>query len=206
MQLTRILRIVKFWTKIVLLNDLSPAKILYNTALELNEKSETNVSHWLAEVKNTLFKHGFGYIWLNQQYLNDFDFFSTFKKRIIDSFWQDNNSSIAHLSNHRLYRHLGDNPSFYLKFLPNNHIRKAITKLRLGSHHFMVERGRWTNLEFVDRICFDCNEIEDEYHVVMCCKKYVDLRRKHLPTALYTKPSMFKFVAFLNKEDTELKK
>ena len=136
----------------------------------------------------------------------DFDFFSIFKKRIIDSFWQDNNSSIAHLSNHRLYRHLGDNPSFYLKFLPNNHIRKAITKLRLGSHHFMVERGRWTNLEFVDRICFDCNEIEDEYHVVICSKKYDDLRRKHLPTALYTKPSMFKFVAFLNKEDTEILK
>ena len=40
----------------------------------------------------------------------------------------------------------------------------------------------------------------------MCCKKYVDLRRKHLPTALYTKPSMFKFVAFLNKEDTEFLK
>ena len=57
------------------LNEQSPVKILYNTALELNEVSEIPVSNWIADVKNTLFKHGFGYVWINQQYINDIDFF-----------------------------------------------------------------------------------------------------------------------------------
>ena len=71
----------------------------------------------------------------------------------------------------------------------------------------MVERGRWANLEFIDRICFECNEIEDEYHVVMNCKKYNDIRIKHLPATLYKKPSMYKFVEYINSEDVcKLKK
>ena len=124
--------------------------------------------------------------------------FSLFlKARLIDSFWQDNNSLISELSEHRLYRHLKDNSNFYLTQLPNNNIRKSLTKLRLGSHHFMVERGRWNKLDYVDRICFECNDIEDEYHVVMICKKYNKLRKQYLPQSLYDKPSMFKFINYL---------
>ena len=200
---TRVLRIVKYWIKVVSLNEQSPVKILYNTALELNEVSEIPVSNWIADVKNTLFKHGFGYVWINQQYINDIDFFLLFKTRLIDSFWQDNHSSITDLSKHRLYRHLKNNSSFYLKNLPNNHIRKYITQLRLGSHHFMVERGRWKNLEYIDRICMKCNDVEDEYHIVMICQKYTDLRKKYLPTTLYEKPSMYKFIQYLNIEDLD---
>ena len=105
------------------------------------------------------------------------------------------------LSNNRLYRHLSNNSSFYLENLPNNHIRKSLTKLRLGSHYFMIERGRWRNLELVDRICFKCNEVEDEYHVVMCCSKYKDLRTKYLPKELFNRPSMFKSIEFINCEN-----
>ena len=44
-----------------------------------------------------------------------------------------------------------------------------------------------------------CNEIEDEYHVVMCCQKYTDLRKKFLPKYVYKRPSMLKFVELLNE-------
>lgn len=199
--ITRLLRIIKYWLKIVSLDESSPIRSLYNIALDLNEHSNNTTSHWIFEVKNTLYKHGFGYVWLNQQYAADFDFFPIFKARLIDSFWQSNNSSISDLSEHRLYRHLKDNSNFYLTQLPNNHIRKSLTKLRLGSHHFMIERGRWNKLDYVDRICFECNDIEDEYHVVMICKKYNKLRKQYLPQSLYDKPSMFKFINYLNCEN-----
>jgi len=68
-------------------------------------------------------------------------------------------------------------------------------------------RGRWNNLEYVDRICFECNDIEDEFHVVMCCRKYSKLRKQYLPSTLYEKPSMFKFLNYLNCENvSKLKK
>ena len=205
--ITRIFRIINYWIKIVSLDESSPIKILYNIALDLNEHSDNPTSHWILEVKNTLFKHGFGYVWLNQKYATDFNFFPILKTRLIDSYWQNNNSSIFELSEHRLYRHLKDNSIFYLTHLTNDNIRKSLTKLRLGSHHFMVERGRWNNLEYVDRICFECNDIEDEFHVVMCCRKYSKLRKQYLPSTLYEKPSMFKFLNYLNCENvSKLKK
>ena len=199
--LTRLLRMVKFWLKIISLNNMSPAKLLYNTALEMSINSESIVSSWIHEVKNILFRYGFGYVWLNQHLANDYPFFNAFKIRVTDVFWQENNTNIMNLSKNRLYRHLSNNSSFYLENLPNNHIRKSLTKLRLGSHYVMIERGRWKNLELVDRICFKCNEVEDEYHVVMCCSKYKDLRKKYLPKELFNRPSMFKFIEFINCEN-----
>ena len=90
---------------------------------------------------------------------------------------------------------------FYLTKLPNNFIKIAVSKLRLGSHNFNIERGRWKKLDLVDRICLLCGDIEDEYHVVMCCKKYDDLRKKYIPRSIYQNPSMFKFVNYLNCEN-----
>ena len=130
LHIIRTLRIIKYWIKIVSLDYFSSLKILYNTVLELNENSATPISPWLADIKKTLFKNGFGYIWLNQQFIDDFDFYSVFKKRLNESFWQENNSNISELSKNRLYRHLDNNSSIYLTNLPNNHIRKSITKLR----------------------------------------------------------------------------
>ena len=143
----------------------------------------------------------FGYVWENQKYANDFDFLNVFKVRLTDTFWQENSSNINELSTNRLYRHLDSGSFTYLYKFQNDFIRIALTKLRLGSHFFMVERGRWKNLDYVDRICFQCNEIEDEYHILICCSKYEELRKKYLPKYLYNKPSMFKFVEFLNGQN-----
>ena len=201
----RLLRIIKYWLKIISLDDLSPIKILYNTALELNESENVHTaSFWIANVKNTLYKYGFGYVWENQNYANDFDFLNVFKVRLTDTFWQENSSNINELSTNRLYRHLDSGSFTYLYKFQNDFIRIALTKIRLGSHFFMVERGRLKNLDYVDRICFQCNEIEDEYHILICCSKYEELRKKYLPKYLYNKPSMFKFVEFLNGQNEKM--
>ena len=59
-------------------------------------------------------------------------------------------------------------------------------------------------LHYVVRLCFQCNEIEDEYHILICCSKYDELRKKYLPKYLYNKPSMFKFVEFLNGQNEKM--
>ena len=50
-------------------------------------------------------------------------------------------------------------------------LRSAFTKLRLSSHRFMVERGRWMKpkVQYIDRKCTLCNDndIQDEYHIVL---------------------------------------
>lgn len=148
-----------------------------------------------------MYTNGFGYIWENQNLGANKEFFNIFKTRLLDSFWQSNNAEIDSLSVHRLYRHLSYVSNNYLFSLPNNYIRISLTRLRLGSHHLNVERGRWNKIDYADRKCNLCNDIEDEFHFVVCCPKYIDLRKKYLPKQLYLNPRMHKFILFLNSND-----
>ena len=48
----------------------------------------------------------------------------------------------------------------------------------------MVERGRWMNpkVQYIDRKCTLCNDndIQDEYHFVLKCAYYNEVRRKYI--------------------------
>ena len=198
--ITRMFRILNYWLKLIKLDVNDPLRILYDTSIMLNQNNTfiNNTSCcWALNVKQMLYKNGFGYIWENQHMGVDKGFINIFKRRLTDSFWQDNKAEIDGLSRNRLYRHLDIENIFYLSVLPNNFIRTALTKLRLGSHHLMIERGRWSNIIFEDRKCLLYDELEDEFHFVVTCVKYHDLRVKYLPKALYIKPSMLKFIDFL---------
>ena len=101
---------------------------------------------WAINVRNILYKNGFGYIWENQNLGISKDFFRIFKTRLIDSFWQENKIEIDSLSTHRLFRHLDKCSNDYLVSMPNDLVRIALSRLRLGSHHLNIERGRWHNI------------------------------------------------------------
>ena len=122
-----------------------------------------------------------------------------------DIILQEYNHELNNISNNRLYKHL-DHDFFgkdYLRMIKQNHLRMSISRLRLGSHNFMIERGRWTRpiTQHTHRLCKTCDELEDEMHVFLECQRYIDLRRKYLPSKLYTNPSMFKFIDFLHRAD-----
>ena len=55
-----------------------------------------------------------------------------------------------------------------------------------------------------DRICSLCNVIEDEYHCLIECPRYVNEREMHLPKVLKKNPSMFKFINVLKSDDPKL--
>ena len=67
----------------------------------------------------------------------------------------------------------------YLKCNYHRDFRQYLTKLRLSSHKFLVERGRWVKpkINYHERLCTLCdeNDIEDEYHILMKCSYFVNL-------------------------------
>ena len=111
---------------------------------------------------------------------------------------QDWHASVQGTSDNRLYKYLKENLSYenYLD-LPNQYLRVAITKVRLSSHLYNIERGRWRNIPLLNRICEFCNVIEDEFHVFIECPRYKKLRDVYLPKNLIFKPSMQSFVDYL---------
>ena len=125
-----------------------------------------------------------------------------FKKRVIDEFTQNLDSSINNGS-FTIYRFIRTPTDIqhYLKVLPKKW-RTNLAKFRLSSHQLRIETGRYGNkrVERSLRICICCdkNEIEDEYHFLLVCPAYVDLRAAHIKKYFYKRPNMFKFVKLLN--------
>ena len=60
----------------------------------------------------------------------------------------------------------------------NRSSRVSFCKLRISAHQLMIEKGRHFNIKPEDRICklCDSNDVEDEFHFVMKCSFYNDLR------------------------------
>ena len=109
----------------------------------------------------------------------------------------------------RLFRFIKDDFKFerYLN-MNDSRLRVAITRIRLSSHLFYIERGRWARpkIERGNRLCDVCNVLEDERHCLLACPKFVNERRGKVPVWLNEDPSLNNFIRFLKGEnETELK-
>ena len=161
-------------------------------------------------LKKLLNESGLGYLWENQVSLKEQKSYycAIFKDRIQDIMFQNLNTDISNVSNNRLYKHI-DHDFYgkdYIRTLKPKHLRVALSKLRLGSHNFMIERGRWTrpSIEYTHRLCKTCDMLEDEMHIFFECDRYLALRKQFLPSYLFKNPSMYKFIDFLHKADGNL--
>ena len=67
-----------------------------------------------------------------------------------------------------------------------------------------MEAGRWVKQNRVpihERKCSFCNIIEDEYHFVIQCAAYSELREKYISNYFWKRPNMFKFVESINSSN-----
>ena len=75
----------------------------------------------------------------------------------------------------------------------------VLCKIRLSSHNLFIESGRSQNIPRSERICQLCNsDIEDEFHFVLKCPVYCDLRKKYIKHYYWRRPSVFKLVQLLS--------
>ena len=84
--------------------------------------------------------------------------------------------------------------------------RNAVAKLRLSAHNLLIEIGRHRNIIRNERICLLCtlNEVEDEYHFLLICPAYNELRHLYLKKYYYNSPSMIKLIQLLNCDNVKV--
>jgi len=166
---------------------------LYN---RVEEHGETN---WAFRVKNELNLLGFGELWINQ-YI-DHNHLPIIKQRLLDQAQQFIRGQISESPKCIYYKYMIDVYclQYYLsKFIPA-HFRKYITKFRLSSHKLAIETGRYHNTDRSDRVCFVCgNVIEDEFHFILVCPLYINLRKLYIQRYYWKKPSVFKLINVFN--------
>ena len=163
--------------------------------------TQPNQKTWVSELKDMFNSLGLGYIWNLQKVQNENEFLKLFKQRLVDIYKQDWTSELSNSSDGRLYKFLKTKHEFESYLNLPKHLGIAIAKIRMSSHIFLIERGRWLKIERKKRVCDLCQTIEDEFHIFLECPRFNDERKDYIPTYLTESRSMFNFIKFLNTND-----
>lgn len=201
---TRCIRIVKYWLKILCCADKKYCKIVYNVLKLDSELHPTKVS-WVTLLRNMLSIMGFQDVWFQQSVGNSTAFINIFKERLRDINMQNWNSRVENSTRSTFFRSIVSfEYQFYLKCDLPSQLRVAMNRLILSSHNLCIETGRWHRPHSIpreDRLCITCNKLEDEYHFLVECNLYNDLRKRYLPKYYWSNPSMFKVKLLLESKN-----
>ena len=202
LQLNRKIRILKYWFK-VLYSDNILLKYSYNI---LKNQCNGKKLNWVIQVKQLLEKYGFNYVWINPFSINCNEFLSLFKQRIHDVYITEWRSLLFKSSRLYMYKEIKMEFSleFYLKEIKDKAYRNVLSQFRCVSHNLAIETGRHgpVNVERSRRLCKYCNlqDIEDEYHFLLICPLYRELRSKYIDSYYWKSPSMYKCISLLKME------
>lgn len=123
-------------------------------------------------------------------------FLNLFKQRLHDQFVQNWSSRLEESSRASFYSSVS---SFqfqnYLNLVKVKKYRNAIARLKCSSHRLEIESWRWHKpiRKLIDeRLCTNCNVVENDYHFLFECCLYNDLRIQYMDSYFYTNPNQLK--------------
>ena len=198
-------RCMKFWLRILKLREDRYVKLCYNMLVFYDNHGYVN---WATYIRKNLYSNGFGYVWEAQNVDSEALFLSKYLLRIKDQYlqtWTDlcnNNNKL-----NKLYIHI--KPSFGLEKYVNGlefvKFKRCIASFRSSSHNLMIEKGRHLGIPREERYCAYCkNIIEDEYHFVIICPLYTELRNTYIPNKYYVVPTLNKFYILMANANMEV--
>ena len=197
MYIHRKILMIKYWITILKSSEnclLTKTYKMLKTDVDNNISS--NGSNWASNIKRILDESGLSYIW-NSQYTTQINL-QPIKQRILDMYhqqWYTQINNSPRLDTYCLFKH-SFNLETYLDTIKEPKYRLALTRLRTSSHSLSIETGRQLNTPRKNRICKNChhNQIENEYHFILICPKYSNLRKKYIKSYFYTWPTLQKFI------------
>ena len=203
MAIMRQIRIIKFWSKI-LNNPESLQYKLYNQ----RDVHGFYINPWSKAVKKLLDDTGFSYLWENQTISNSD--IKLVEKRLYDQYLQKWYEDISNSPKLHVYNLIKNNFGFenYLLCIKNIKHRIALTRMRCSTHKLLIEEGRYRNIERENRMCVHCNmhAVENEYHFILVCPFYRDLRMQCLPKYYCHWPNIQKLNNIFKSTNNILKK
>ena len=117
------------------------------------------------------------------------NFLHILKDRLKDSFVQNWHHRLTESSRATLYREIAIfqfQP--YLEIVNVKKFRTALSKLRTSSHRLEIEVRRWARPQKIlreNRKFRICNTLEDEFHFIIECPLFEDIRKCLLSLILF---------------------
>jgi hypothetical protein len=194
-------RVLKYWMRILEMPGYRYVKICY---LMLKRFDELGYGNWVSKLRVNLCENGFGFIWEAQHVENKAYFLAQYVQRLKDQFLQKWNSECENSHKLSTFYVFKKDIEFepYLNILQYRKFRKAYVCFRLSAHDLACERGRYQGINPEMRFCLHCkNIVENEYHFLLICPLYVELRRDFLPEKFCTLPTMNKFNVLMSSKN-----
>ena len=187
--------IINYWFKILESEQIKYIKYAYQLMMTDIENKPDSVN-WASKLRDMLSNLGFYGVWVNQGVGNKNLFLAEFKQRLNDNFIQNWNSRLVESSRANFYRLFSKfEHQLYLETIKVTKFRITLSKLRLSSHRLEIEVGRWArpNRTPLDqRKCRVCDKVEDEFHFILECGLYSQIRKIYIKKYFWGRPNMIK--------------
>ena len=186
-------RCLKYWIRILKMPEHRYVKKCYNMMKYFDDLGSSN---WCSRIKLLLNSVGLNYVWEAQTITNETGFITEFVKRLKDQCIQNWYTDVNTNRKLILYKDFKMNfcHEYYLDVLKIRKFRHALAQIRTGHHPLEIESGRYIKTARERRLCKLCMlDTEYEYHFVLKCDRYTDLRNIYLPNKYYMNPNLHKF-------------
>jgi hypothetical protein len=206
----RYIRMVKYFLKLhSVKQDNCILNVIIRDQMYFTEQNFVT-TNWASRVREILQSSGLNEVWLYPNSVKINWFVPILRNRLRDIYISNWREGLESYSSLYIYREIKTcfNQSSYLMLLENTKYRNILAKLRLSSHKLNIELGRYNNIPRNERKCILCNlnDIEDEFHFVLKCPVYADLRRQYIPKYYYTQTSVMKYILLMQTSNKTLLK
>ena len=123
------------------------------------------------------------------------------KQRLTDNFIQNWTERIKTSSCARTYSLFHDfSYKTYLDLVKIEKFRFVMSRIHMSSHRLQIEAGRWHRPQSIplnERKCKIYNSVEDEFHFILECTEYNEIRRKYFKKYVWQRPKIPKFIELM---------
>ena len=131
-------RCVKYWLYLL---EMPESRLPHKSYKMLFNKDEQGKYTWVTEVKNLLYRYGFGHVWLSQGVGNTSYFLTEFISRVKDVGSQEWWSDVCTNEKTNYYRNFKTELSLelYMSCIDLSKYRRALARFRCGNHPLEIE-------------------------------------------------------------------
>ena len=132
---------------------------------------------------------------------------TSFHQRLKDQYLQQWSSVIQESTKLNFYKLIKTSYCLHncINVLNVRKFRHFYMSLKLGSLSLEIQRGRFNNIPRNERLCKLCGtDVEDEYHLVLKCPIYEDLRELYLPRKYTNNPNVNKFILLMSSRNEKI--
>lgn len=168
-------RCLKYWFRLL---QMDPQRLPKQAYAMLILQDQNGKRCWATEIRELLFRTGFGFVWMNQGVQDIGGFLKVVKQRLLDMFMQEWSSTIRNKERYIMYSIIKDDfgKAAYIQDVSIYCFRVAMSQIRFGVLPINNNMNRYGENPRSSMCHFCQNQIEDEKHFMFACPLYTDLR------------------------------